>query len=55
MRDAGDHTQDRELKAQWLAEYGKQRVFLVFDDRSSVVEMWRKEGFPCFQVAPGEF
>ena len=55
MRDAGNHTQDRELKAQWLAEYGKENVFLVFDDRSSVVEMWRKQGLPCFQVAQGDF
>lgn len=55
MRDAGDHTLDRELKAQWLAEYGKDKVFCVFDDRSSVVAMWRAQGLPCFQVAPGEF
>lgn len=44
-----------ELKAQWLAEYGKEKVYLVFDDRSSVVEMWRAQGLPCFQVAPGNF
>lgn len=55
MRNAGDHTQDRELKARWLAEYGKEKVFCVFDDRSSVVEMWRAQGLPCFQVAPGDF
>ena len=28
---------------------------LVFDDRNSVVDMWRKEGIPCFQVAEGDF
>jgi len=28
---------------------------LVFDDRTSVVEMWRREGIPCFQVAEGNF
>jgi hypothetical protein len=28
---------------------------LVFDDRNSVVEMWRREGIPCFQVAEGDF
>jgi hypothetical protein len=28
---------------------------LVFDDRSRVVEMWRKNGIKCFQVAEGNF
>ena len=28
---------------------------LVFDDRNGVVDMWRKEGIPCFQVAEGDF
>jgi len=28
---------------------------MVFDDRDQVVEMWRANGIPCFQVAPGNF
>jgi len=28
---------------------------LVFDDRNSVVDMWRRNGIPCFQVADGDF
>ena len=28
---------------------------LAFDDRDRVVAMWREEGVPCFQVAPGDF
>ena len=28
---------------------------LVFDDRNRVVEMWRNNGIPCFQVAEGDF
>lgn len=55
MRNAGDHTPDRELKAQWLAEFGKEKIFCVFDDRSSVVDMWRDQGLACFQVAKGDF
>jgi hypothetical protein len=27
----------------------------VYEDRQSVVEMWRNAGLPCFQVAPGDF
>ena len=28
---------------------------LVFDDRSSVVDMWRSKGLRAVQVAPGDF
>lgn len=30
-------------------------VRLVFDDRNSVVKMWRELGLPCMQVADGDF
>ena len=30
-------------------------VFLVVDDRQKVVDMWRREGLVCCQVAPGNF
>ena len=30
-------------------------VFCVFDDRSTVVEMWRSLGLVCLQVANGDF
>jgi hypothetical protein len=46
------------LKKQWLDSMlvdDRQRLVAVFDDRSSVVKMWRDAGVPCFQVAPGEF
>jgi len=28
---------------------------MVFDDRNSVVDMWRENGVRCMQVAPGDF
>lgn len=53
MRAAGDHRNDDELKAEWIVKYG--RPDLVFEDRDRVVAMWRANGVPCFQVAPGAF
>lgn len=58
MRKAGDHRADVAVKGEWLAaieppEY--KRLTAVFEDRSSVVQMWRAAGIPCFQVAPGDF
>lgn len=54
MRPDGDHTPDHELKAQWLGE-SDQKPTLIFDDRTSVVAMWRSHGIVCAQVAPGDF
>jgi hypothetical protein len=54
MRPVGDHSPDTELKAKWLAECG-WTPDLVFEDRASVVEMWRSHGIICAQVAPGNF
>lgn len=49
MRADGDNTPDVELKRYWLnQEY--ERPDLVYDDRQRVVDMWRAEGIPCFQV-----
>lgn len=58
MRDARDHTDDAELKQRWLMNLlddDRQRLVAVFDDRRKVVDMWRRNGVACFQVAPGEF
>ena len=57
MRDHTDYTQDQDLKKRWLDEARAQGnpPDLVFDDRQKVVDMWRAEGIPCFQVAPGDF
>lgn len=53
MRAAGDHTADHKLKRAWLAERGKPD--LIFEDRASVVAMWREAGIMCCQVAVGDF
>lgn len=54
LRAEGDHTPDTVLKKQWLDETDI-KPHLVFDDRDSVVAMWRANGVPCAQVAPGAF
>jgi len=48
---------DDDLKEGWLNELfpDKQDIFAVFDDRNKVVEMWRRNGITCFQVADGNF
>jgi hypothetical protein len=49
MRSAGDSTPDATLKRYWLNQEA-ERPDLVYDDRQRVVDMWRAEGLPCFQV-----
>ena len=53
MRLHDDRRRDTELKAEWMATYGKPDI--VFEDRDQAVAMWRAAGVPCFQVAPGDF
>ena len=57
MRGHEDYTPDHSLKREWLedARVAGTAPDLVFDDRAKVVAMWRAEGVPCFQVAPGDF
>lgn len=58
MRPEDDTQPDDSLKVQWLrAMPAALRATLVgvFDDRDSVVRMWRSEGVTCFQVADGDF
>lgn len=58
MRKAGDYRADVVLKSEWLSEIEPpeyKRLTAVFDDRDSVVQMWRDAGVPCFQVAQGDF
>ena len=58
MRPTGDVRKDFIVKGEIYDEKvrGKYNVAVVFDDRSSVVELaWRARGLTCFQVAPGEF
>ena len=49
---------DDELKQDWVdndPHIDKDDIFAVFDDRQKVVDMWRANGFTCFQVADGNF
>lgn len=57
MRPAGDNTPDATLKAQWLDETIADGglVEMVFDDRQRVVDMWRRHGIFCLQVAKGDY
>jgi len=57
MRPVQDYTPDDELKLGWLnSEFpNRDQVLCVFDDRNKVVDMWRREGLLCCQVAPGDF
>jgi len=58
MREEGDFTPDDELKEKWLhgmLQEDRLRLVAVFDDRDRVVQMWRRNGYACFQVADGEF
>lgn len=49
MRADGDNTPDTVLKRHWLHQEAV-RPDIVYDDRQRVVDMWRAEGIPCFQV-----
>lgn len=58
LRPARDWRQDTVVKGEWLRKQGpefKARVAAVFEDRSSVVKMWRDNGLTCLQVAEGDF
>jgi len=56
MRKDGDHRADYIVKQEILDNnIPKDRVLFVLDDRQQVVDMWRRNGLTCFQVAPGKF
>jgi len=57
FRENNDHRPDYELKLDHIKAMrldGYDPV-LVFEDRSSVVNMWREQGIKCLQVAKGDF
>lgn len=57
MRPVQNYEPDDDLKLQWLNEVfpNRSQILCVFDDRDKVVQMWRREGLLCCQVAPGNF
>lgn len=57
MRAGGDHRSDTIVKKEILQNElaSKYNIRGVFDDRNSVVAMWRSLGLRVFQVAQGNF
>ena len=56
MRKDGDYRQDYIVKQEILdTKINKDEVWLVLDDRKQVVDMWRRNGLTCLQVADGNF
>jgi FMN phosphatase YigB (HAD superfamily) len=55
MRPAGNYEPDEKWKARFLRRFDPATILCVFDDRQKVVDMWRRHGLVCFQVAPGDF
>ena len=57
LRADDDFRADDEFKLDVLTELraADMEPDLVFDDRNRVVDMWRREGIACFQVAEGDF
>jgi FMN phosphatase YigB (HAD superfamily) len=55
LRRDGDRRSDTISKREMLAGIDPAHVLFIVEDRASVVEMWRAQGFVCLQCAPGEF
>lgn len=57
MRPTGDFREDSIIKQEIYDREikGKYNVEFILDDRDRVVDMWRRNGLTCFQVADGDF
>jgi hypothetical protein len=57
MRAQGDLRSDSIVKEELYNEHIKDKynVLVVFDDRDSVVKLWRELGINCYQVNYGDF
>lgn len=53
----GNKAPDYQVKYALFNQHfrGQYNVRAIFDDRQQVVDMWRKLGLKCLQVAPGDF
>lgn len=54
-RPKNEYCSDVILKHGWLHDERRYWPDLIFDDRDSMVAMWRELGIPCYQVAKGDF
>jgi predicted kinase len=57
MRPENDQRRDDIVKAELFDAHVRDRfnVRMSLDDRTRVVNLWRRMGLPCWQVAPGDF
>lgn len=56
MRRDDDNRADFVVKQEILdTMLDKDRILFCLDDRNQVVDMWRRNGLTCFQVAEGNF
>lgn len=57
MRPAKDYRADDIVKMELLDEIlaDGYSPYMVYDDRTRVVNAWRQRGLICAQVAPGDF
>ena len=61
MRKEGDYRPDHVVKKELLEEYlklenlEKSSVITIYEDRQTVVDMWRDNGYHVCQVAKGDF
>lgn len=57
LRPNGDYRPDEVFKSELADQFEELggKIDLVFDDRNKVVDMWRKRGTTCVQVAEGDF
>lgn len=57
MRPPGEEMHDTELKPLLIERAGLdlRDIFMVFEDRNSIVAMWRSRGITCYQTQIGDF
>ena len=60
LRADKDYRADAIIKSEILDKLIRvglidENNLIIFDDRQSVVDMWRARGLTCFQVAKGDF
>lgn len=57
MRPLDDRREDSIVKQELYDNFikGRFNIRFVLDDRNRVVDMWRRNGLKCFQVADGNF
>jgi acid phosphatase class B len=61
MRKDKDWRHDTEVKPEliekwmWCNKVKPSDIFLILEDRDSMVAMWRELGYRCLQVADGKF